>query len=223
MREIFSFDGMERKVFVFFGALALLTVLGPFGTYEEFGFWERFVYWVAIMVAIGFFMHVIVKVAMHTQVLGRAGQLIRIAIGCVIAGLPGAAVVIFDDILFRDEPLTPEELPLIWAQVTMIGFAISLVEFVDWRRNSEDDAPPVRTRFHERLNPDLGPIISLSMQDHYVEVTCENGTEMILIRMSDAVAELEGFGRHANTPLPLGRTGFNCVRDTGWSKNHRRA
>ncbi|MGB3247250.1 MAG: LytTR family DNA-binding domain-containing protein [Sulfitobacter sp.] len=51
---------------------------------------------------------------------------------------------------------------------------------------------PVRTRFHGRLKPELGQVVSLSMQDHYVEVTCENGTDLILMRLSDAIAELDG-------------------------------
>lgn len=48
-------------------------------------------------------------------------------------------------------------------------------------------------RFFERLPVTLGrDIISLQAQDHYVKVTTTRGSEMILMRLSDAEGELEG-------------------------------
>lgn len=192
MREIFAKKVWERKVIVFFGALLLLIVLGPFGTYEALGFWERVVYWTLIMSGVGFFMHLIVTVALNTAFLGAANQFLRIAVGTALAGLPGAVVVLFIDQLYREFPVQPDQLPWLWVQVSVIGFVICLVEFVNWRGGAQTPAAPVRTRFHDRLNVDLGQVISLSMQDHYVEVTCEHGQDLILMRLSDAMAELDG-------------------------------
>ena len=40
--------------------------------------------------------------------------------------------------------------------------------------------------------PRRGEIISLSMKDHYVEVTTVTGAELLLLRFSDALGELGG-------------------------------
>ncbi|MEM9580139.1 MAG: LytTR family DNA-binding domain-containing protein [Pseudomonadota bacterium] len=50
-----------------------------------------------------------------------------------------------------------------------------------------------KTRLLERLPPEFrhADIISLSMQDHYVEVTTSRGAEMILMRLLDAIELLD--------------------------------
>ena len=56
-------------------------------------------------------------------------------------------------------------------------------------------APPQLSRLHRRLPADhqnpVSPIISLSMQDHYVEITTQAGQHLVLMRFSDAIAELD--------------------------------
>ncbi|MXO91112.1 LytTR family DNA-binding domain-containing protein [Pontixanthobacter aquaemixtae] len=58
-----------------------------------------------------------------------------------------------------------------------------------------DDAArgPEANRFLERLSPALGTnLIALEMEDHYVRAHTDLGSDLILLRMRDAVAELEG-------------------------------
>ncbi|MGA0599771.1 LytTR family DNA-binding domain-containing protein [Caulobacter sp. KR2-114] len=56
---------------------------------------------------------------------------------------------------------------------------------------AQGDAPP---RFPERLPPRLraAAILAVEAQDHYLQVHTDAGRELILMRLSDAVAELEG-------------------------------
>jgi len=192
MRQIFSPIGWDRKIFVFFAALALLVVLGPFGSYDDFGFWERVVYWTAIMCGVGFFMHVIVTTVLWTRHLQWLNRFARVAIGTTLAGIPGAAIVIFVDQVFRENPVTYDGFPLLWLQVAVMGFFISIIEYIEWGgEESTVELQPV-TKFHSKLSEDIGPLVSLSMQDHYVEVTGEQGKELILMRLSDAIDDLEG-------------------------------
>ena len=60
-------------------------------------------------------------------------------------------------------------------------------------------APPVEQdeslaiRFLERIPPHLGDeILALEMEDHYVRVHTALGSDLVLMRMRDAVAELDG-------------------------------
>jgi hypothetical protein len=57
----------------------------------------------------------------------------------------------------------------------------------------ESPAQTIGTRFHERLPPALGSdLIALEMEDHYVRAHTVTGSELILLRMRDAVSELDG-------------------------------
>ncbi|MBX7536296.1 LytTR family transcriptional regulator DNA-binding domain-containing protein [Qipengyuania sp. GH1] len=56
------------------------------------------------------------------------------------------------------------------------------------------EAEPVASlRFTDRLSPELGSqLIALEMEDHYVRAHTALGSELVLMRMRDAVAELGG-------------------------------
>ena len=193
MREIFSQIAWVRKVAVFFGALTLLVMVGPFGTYSDLGTAQRITYWTVTLSGVGFFMHVGMRAALTATMLSAVSQFLKIAVGAVIAAAPGAAVVIFVDTVFRG-PGAEEAFPLITLQVFVIGLAIGLVEYVDWRPHTEQAAaapPPPLPRLMDRLSPqNRGDLISQSMQDHYVEVTTTNGVELVLLRFADALEEV---------------------------------
>ncbi len=54
--------------------------------------------------------------------------------------------------------------------------------------------PPAHAAFIKRLPPPLGAeLISLTSQDHYVEVTTEKGRELIHMRLADALHELREY------------------------------
>lgn len=191
MRQIFDPVQWDRKILVFFAGVILLAVLGPFGTYERLGLAERLVYWVIVFTGVGFFMHVILTTSLKAHWLTAVPPIARLGFGAVLAGLPGAAVVIFVHGVFLPPLMSADTLPVIWAQVAAIGWIVGCVEFLDWGRSADDAPRVIRTRFHKRLPPELGDdIISISMQDHYAEVTTTLGTHMVLIRLADAMDEL---------------------------------
>lgn len=204
MREFLGPVRWEMKAVVFFSGIAFLTILGPFGTYDELLFWERLVYWTIVMAGVGFFMEILVKTALNAFPRLRVNQFIRIAVGSLLAALPGAAIVIFVERAFRGLAFKADVMPHLWFKIACIGFFFCAIEFGSWgrrtsapeapRENTEEPVPPstfVRTKLHDRLPAGRGAIISLSMQDHYVEVTSEGGVDLILLRLSDAMRELE--------------------------------
>lgn len=57
------------------------------------------------------------------------------------------------------------------------------------------DAPvkEADVRLHRRLSPAFaGPIVALESEDHYVRVHGAGGSELLLMRLRDAIAEMEG-------------------------------
>lgn len=190
--DIWAGVGWERKIAAFFGGVLVLALTGPFGTYQEMSFAERVIFWVIVLTAAGFFMHILVTTAMASRHLAKLPGVVRIGIGAALAGLPGAAVVIFVHGVFRPPLSLADELPLIWVQVALICWVLGIVEFHDFGTPEDRTTPPRRTALHKRLPPELGDeIISISMQDHYAEVTTTLGSYMILIRLTDAMQELD--------------------------------
>ncbi len=194
MRQIFGEIGWEKKLAAFFVAVGVLTLLGPFGTYEDLTFWERAIFWVVAIGGIGFFMHITMTVALTSDALGKMQQLPRLLLGAVFGGFPGAAIIIFVNGVFRPPMMSADTLPILWLQVAMIGFLIGVFEYIDWRRpSSELVAERPVTRLHQKLRAgEEADIVSMSMQDHYVQVTTQAGQELVLMRFSDAIEAASG-------------------------------
>ncbi|TNF23129.1 MAG: LytTR family transcriptional regulator [Rhodobacteraceae bacterium] len=193
LADIWAGIGWERKIVAFFGGVLVLALTGPFGTYAEMGFAERLVFWLIVFTGVGFFMHVCLVTALGTPYLGRVPPVLRLGLGAGLAALPGAAVVIFVDGVFRPPLDSAGALPVIWLQVALVGWVLGIVEFHDFGKRAPAPEAPRRAAFCKRLPPELGQdIISISMQDHYAEVTTTQGTHLLLMRMSDAMRELEG-------------------------------
>lgn len=78
----------------------------------------------------------------------------------------------------------------ILAIVAIVTLAIALITRTD-SAEAETTAQSERTpRLLDRLPPEIkGNLVSLSVTDHYVHVTTRRGTHMLLMRLSDAIAE----------------------------------
>ena len=193
MRQIFGDISWEKKALVFFAGLIILTFMGPFGTYESMEFPKRFVYWSMLMIGVGFFMHISITTSLITPYLGRLPKIARVAVGAVTGGLPGAVVVIFVSEVISPMTITLTRIGSIWMQVSLISFVIGIVEYLDWGLSKSNKPQAIVTPFHKRLSvSETADIISFSMQDHYVDATTTSGSEMILIRMADAINEITG-------------------------------
>ena len=191
MRQIFGDVGWEMKALVFFLATAIFVLIGPFGTYEDLTLSERIVFWFVVVGGVGFFMHVAMTIALRAPRLRGWPRWACVVLGSAVAALPGAAVVEFVNEVFRPSGMSLQTLVRLWFQVTVIGSVIGIVEYIDWRGTPADQPAPVLTRFHKRLPSELGhDIISISMEDHYARITTTLGQHMLLMRLSDVMAEL---------------------------------
>ena len=75
--------------------------------------------------------------------------------------------------------------------VILIG-TISLINSI--RKGESHSAADLEYPFLDRLPYELGrELICLSMEDHYVRVHTQKGNTLILMRMSDAVKELQDY------------------------------
>ncbi|MFC6584141.1 LytTR family DNA-binding domain-containing protein [Sulfitobacter aestuariivivens] len=189
--------------------MAILTILGPFGTYDNQTLFARLVFWTATLIGVGFMVHFSVQMILNLSFLDHVTRATRIALGACIGAIPGLGMMAFVERIMNPPGMVLDNLKFIelWLQVAFISVLMALVEY--WRPRDDpeadqttDPATPVETPFHKRLpRSEDGPedIVSLSMQDHYVEVVTTQGEHLILIRMRDAIqelADLEGLQIH---------------------------
>ncbi|MBM1218560.1 LytTR family transcriptional regulator DNA-binding domain-containing protein [Ponticoccus sp. SC2-23] len=193
MREKVIELATDRKILIFLILVIGFTILGPFGTYELFDPWARLVFWSVVITGIGALMHFGIVLALKGAGLQSLPWPVRIAIGAMVAAVPSVGVVIFVTAFMFETGVSPGAFPVIWLQVAVIGTLAGIVEYKPPSAPPEPEPErPVTTRFHKRL-PEGAPhdIVSLSMNDHYVEVTTTEEQHLVLVRFSDALDELD--------------------------------
>ncbi len=194
---------MELLVAVMLGAL--LGLLGPFDTYRM-GTGPRMAYWIFMMVAglaIGRPTLIVGDwLAAETGLPALAVRSIAIAIG----SLPMTLLVAW---LFTGFDLAHmlhfAGLPVLYGQVLLISVLTYSVYRAMFRTDVVvspvpqplvEPAQPAQidqsaSRFEARLPRGFGPLLALSSEDHYVRAHSETSTTLILIRLRDAIAELD--------------------------------
>lgn len=201
------------------GAL-FLTVAGALGT-DGIGFWPRLAYWLILM-EMGALIGVGVSVGVRQW--GRLSDR-RLAEGAVIAvliALPLSLVVIGASMIFFGM-----RAPSPIAFLTMFGIVTFMSAIVTAIHYAIHPAPvvlyqpaampvvPVAARFAERLPPHLREdrILALQAEDHYLRVYAASGSALILLRLSDAIAELgETSGAQTHRSWWVARSALKCAR-----------
>ena len=214
MREIPQARFWLPKVAIFVTVSLILTVTGPFGTDTDLGTPARLVFWLVIVATVGFWVHVFVLTSVGLPAIAHFSRPTRVVLGVVAGALPAAAFTLFTDAVFRPPFGPADRVWVLWLEIAVVALVPALIEFrafsgdafaepapqpradeqPDPARADPAPAPPRQpVAFLKRLAPDTGTdIVSLTMNDHYVEVTTTEGREMILMRMGDAVRELDG-------------------------------
>ncbi|MFZ1813853.1 MAG: LytTR family transcriptional regulator DNA-binding domain-containing protein [Rhizobiaceae bacterium] len=193
----------------FMAVIAMLTIMGPFGTLQDLEFAPRLVYWATVSLVtfpIGMACSMFFGITTHQR--GVPEGLSR-ALGGVAGGLPiGLIVFLVNRYMLPTDIATFGDLVRLTGYTTVISAGVSIIYYLIEtgmspegavaRIGATQTAPnPVQAnqpaRFFQRLPVALGrDLISLQAQDHYVRAVTARGSEMILIRLADAEAELDG-------------------------------
>jgi len=191
MREIFNNTPWGTKTISFFVALLLFSIFGPIQTSEHFNLLERLVFWSTNISGIGFMMHVVKLGILEFGFLRKIPRVYLIVFAVLVAAVPAASFFIFTSKLFELPQIQPDNFPEIWAQIVVVVLIIRLAEY-GVQPEVLDPPKKIKPRLFSKLPADLqeAQIISLSMQDHYAEVTTTLGPHLVLIRFSDALALL---------------------------------
>ena len=178
--------------------VVVLTFTGPFGTFVDLSAPLRLAYWTIAIGSCGLLMTVVIGAALETRWLAGWPDAPRIALGSMLAAFPGAALIGLLERTMRHNDQVFDHYVWFWVCVAAIGFPVALFQFATFGSRAPKLAPGPKpdaadVAFFSRLPREVGrQVISLSMQDHYVRVTTDRGSVMVLIRFSDAVKELAG-------------------------------
>lgn len=174
----------------------ILGVAGPFGTEQALTTIERLAFWAAVS-ALAFVIGIITYIVVGRCCAGRPAWE-RLGMATLIytaVFLPILRLLILAQngkaVDLADMALAVALLPAV------VGLAKDIWLEPDERPaapgGKEDEAPATGPRLLDRLEPELrGDIVHLSVRDHYVEVLTDRGQASILMRFSDAMAELDG-------------------------------
>ncbi|MEM6310920.1 MAG: LytTR family DNA-binding domain-containing protein [Pseudomonadota bacterium] len=191
-REIHTFF-FTRPVWIgTVGAGLLLGLAGPFGTLDVLPLIPRMLYW-AVIAVMTFLTGSIVDEIMRPSLsrflpVWLAVGLASVVTACAIT----TELLAMNALLFSFVPDLRGAM-ILAGNVYAASLIISGTLVFIGRETAQTPTPPLNApRILDRIPLDKrGALISLSALDHYVEIVTSNGTELILMRLSDAISETE--------------------------------
>lgn len=184
-----------RAVIISLAAALFLSLSGIFGTAQT-PLVVRLVYWGAVMTLCTLVAMAIIRAVQRRELLG-GHPVAQWAISTVLMTPPLTVIVWLVSGLMFNGRFEAADLVRSLPQVLLVSAAMTAINALADRRPVETHAaapgaPPVR--FLERLPFKLrgAAIRAVQAEDHYLRVHTDAGEALILMRLSDAVAELAG-------------------------------
>lgn len=175
----------------------ILALTGAFATYEA-PLPLRLGYWIFVMTTGGLWGHVASRIVERRLDMYERPWATVAALSAVITLPMTAYVWLITGPVFHGELLRLEDMVGLFVPVLTVTAAISAVGvFLGRGRPVQTHARPTGkgpARFLDRLPPKLrgARLIAVQAEDHYLRLHTDRGTDLILMRLSDAIAELEG-------------------------------
>jgi hypothetical protein len=188
---------MLRSIGVAAAAALLLAVAGAFETGAH-PFGRRLPYWLLVMAA-GSLWGQLCERALAARPTVELRPWLHILVLTLLVALPMCVFVwLTTGLFFRGELLPPSNLWPLVIPVLAVSLAVCAIIVLLGRATpvqthaSSDTSRPVR--FLERIPLHLrgARLIAVQSEDHYLRVHTTSGSDLILMRFSDALDELEG-------------------------------
>ena len=172
------------------GAAVILGFAGPFNTDTVMALLPRFAYWGVIVVlcySVGYFGNKAADVWAGP----RSSLMRRILIAAPLTAIGVLAIVYLINGLAIGFWATGRDLALIAGNVVVISSVITSIFYVaenSAAASTEIAAPPALL---DRIPFDLrAPLVSLTVEDHYVRIRTTKGEDLVLWRLADAMREV---------------------------------
>ena len=188
---------LGRSLAIAGAAGVFLALIGPFGT-DSAPLWQRMAYWVGLCAA-GTGLGLTIAAAMHLlfDPTDRRSFLLALATALIMTP-PSTLAVWWVTVHLFGWHVLPTSLLGFGGPVLLICLAMNFINALAHRSPPHTHAAtpehPQSPRFLDRLPPKLrgGELYAVSAEDHYLRLHTSKGSDLILMRLSDAVSELEG-------------------------------
>ncbi|WP_436356608.1 LytTR family DNA-binding domain-containing protein [Brevundimonas sp. CEF1] len=186
-----------RGLVVAVGAGVFLALSGAFGSAGA-PLTHRLAYWIPLMVLGGLWGHACGALVGRFIDVDARPWLATAALTLVITGPLTVAVWALTGLLFEGRLRHADALVHFFAPVALITAVLSALNVflgretpVETHASAPGAAP---ARFLERLPPKLrgARLIAVQAEDHYLRLHTDRGSDLILMRLADALTELEG-------------------------------
>jgi hypothetical protein len=181
---------------LFLAAGVFLSVLGPFDTHR-LSWLVRAIYWPTVIVGGG-----VIGIAVDSLVMRRIHGFWARLVASSVLMTPGVSALVWvvSGLMFWRGGDRPDLTPLVF-QVFVISFGVMGLRQLAWRSvwtervASDAQAEPIdpSSAFRQRLSARrrAARLLAVEAEDHYLRVHTDAGDELITLRFSDALIELE--------------------------------
>jgi hypothetical protein len=198
---------LRRLAWQFLGTLTLCVVMGvtgPFGTYSTMGLGARLVYFAVVGSLTWVLITGLAAWSGQLEPINRWPVYVRMAIVGLLGAIPSTAAVIVVH-GWLSWPIPWRYFPEVYVDNAFLTVVIAIVIglAVEQRMRAVADAERSRVAelpqagpgpgpdFFRRIPPALGrDLLALEMEDHYLRIHTNVGSDLILLRLRDAMAEL---------------------------------
>jgi len=186
---------LGREIGLAVGAGVFMAIIGALGTGEA-PLVPRLLFWIAMMLSGTGIAHLISTYAARLPLFEDQPWLWAVAVSLIMTA-PLTLVVWLSSGLMFGQGLRPVQILYNAPAVLLICLVMTALTVLTQKQPGEthaaaaSDAPPA---FLERLPPKLrgAQIYAVQAEDHYLRLHTSKGQDLILMRLADAVAELEG-------------------------------
>ena len=189
---------INRGLVVAVAAGAVLALTGAFNSGGA-PLWHRLLYWIPLMIAGGFWGHLASWLLDRFIALDERPWLTVVLLTVLITGPVVIMVWGVTGLVFDGRPYPLAALPYFIGPVFIVTATLSAINvFLERARPVQTHAAPAGStataRFPDRLPGRLkGAMIhAVQAEDHYLRIHTDRGSDLILMRLSDALEELEG-------------------------------
>lgn len=208
VREAPTADPFWRLVGAGAAVGCLMAFFGPLGT-DRMPAMVRFAYWPAVILIGSLMGYGLTRWSMSWGWLPQS-SIWRAPVMATLVAAPMTGVVLLANQLAFGLVVPPRAWIFLFGIVWVISIAMTaLSSLIVTAHRAETMAfhpspqlspdagqPPLRPRFLDRLPDKIrgGALYALEAEDHYLRAHTSKGSDLILLRMADAEAELEGMG-----------------------------
>jgi DNA-binding LytR/AlgR family response regulator len=180
------------------GVVCILTVSAPFRTAELFGTIPLFFYW-GVIASSTFCLaiFIITYSGEKLKIYGMSHKKAQLIASFIAAVFVALLVCFINFAVIALHEFSLELFLILAGQTMLISLGVTSVFYaVESGKGKQETVTKSEQKaespFFQRLPKSLGTdVIYLRAQDHYVEVTTTLGHELVLIRLSDAIRELD--------------------------------